>query len=230
MDLASLKSVQNAAKEFLASSSRLDILFNNAGIMAVPAGLTEDGYEIQFGTNHLGHALLTKLLMPTLLKTAKLPDTDVRIVNVSASAYSHAPQGGIKFDLLRSTQEEDNKIVRYCQSKFANILFSNELSHRYPSITSVALHPGIVETGLSKPLADAHLLARVFVAISGLVVLSTVQQGALNQLWAATNKDVQGGEFYLPIGKKAGSPASKDVELGEKLWDWTETELQLYNL
>lgn len=230
MDLASLKSVQSAAKQFLESSSRLDILFNNAGIMAVPAGLTEDGYEIQFGTNHLGHALLNKLLMPALLETTQLPHADVRIVTLSATAYTHAPTGGIKFDLLRSTQEEDNKIVRYCQSKLANVLFSNELARQFPSITAVALHPGIVETGLSKPMRDAHLSARLFVAITALVVLATVQQGALNQLWAATSKDVHSGEFYVPIGKKAGSKSSKDVDLAKKLWNWTEKELQLYNL
>jgi NAD(P)-dependent dehydrogenase (short-subunit alcohol dehydrogenase family) len=182
MDLVSLKSVQNAAKQFLESSSRLDLLFNNAGIMVAPAGLTEDRYELQFGVNYLGHALLTKLLLSTLVKTAQLPDTDVRIITVSATTYSHAPEGGIKFDLLRSTQKENNKIVRYCQSKLANILHSNELARRFPSVMAVALHPGIVETGLSKPMRDAHLSARIFVAITGLVVLATPQQGALNQL------------------------------------------------
>ncbi|KAE9363538.1 NAD(P)-binding protein [Stipitochalara longipes BDJ] len=230
MDLASLKSVQIAAKQFLDSSSRLDVLFNNAGIMAVPAGLTEDGYEIQFGTNHLGHALLTKLLMPTLLKTTQLPDTDVRIVTISAIAYAHAPKGGIKFDLLHTTQEENNKIVRYCQSKLANILYSKELASRYPSITAVALHPGIVETGLSKPMRDAHLLARLFVAITKPIVLVTVQQGALNELWAAVSKEVRTGEFYVPVGKKDGSNLLKNTDLAKKLWDWTETELQSYAL
>jgi retinol dehydrogenase 12 len=211
-------------------SSSLDILFNNAGIMAVPAGLTEDGYEIQFGTNHLGHALLTKLLMPMMAKTAQLPGTDVRIVTVSAIPYAHAPTGGIKFDLLRSTQEEDNKIVRYCQSKLANILYSDELARQFPLINAVALHPGIVETGLSKPIRDACLLARLFVAVPRLVVLVTVQQGALSQLWAATSKDVQNGEFYVPVGEKAGSQLSKDAKLAKKLWDWTEKELQSYIL
>lgn len=230
MDLASLKSVQNAAKQFLESSSRLDLLFNNAGIMTAPAGLTEDGYELQFGTNHLGHALLTKLLLLTLVKTAQLPGTDVRIITVSATAYSHAPDGGIRFDLLRSTQEENNKIVRYCQSKLANILYSNELARRFPSIPAVSLHPGIVETGLSKPMRDAHLSAQIFVAITGLVVLVTPQQGALNQLRAATSKDVRSGESYNPIGKMAGPSLSKNTELAKKLWDWSEKELQSYNL
>ncbi|PMD47424.1 NAD(P)-binding protein [Hyaloscypha variabilis F] len=230
MDLASLKSVQTAAKQFLASSSRLDILFNNAGVMAVPAGLTKDGYEIQIGTNHLGHALLTKLLMPTLLKTAQLPNTDVRIVTVSAIAYAQAPKGGIKFDLLRTTQEENNKIVRYCQSKLANILYSNELASRYPSITAVSLHPGVVETNLSKPLQDSHRLARLLVAISKLIMVVSVQKGALNQLWAATSKEVQTGEFYVPVGKKDESNVLKDTDLAKKLWDWTETELQSYNM
>jgi NAD(P)-dependent dehydrogenase (short-subunit alcohol dehydrogenase family) len=123
---------------------------NDAGIMAVPAPVTEDGYEIQFGTNHLGHALLTKLLVPTLLATAALPDADVRIVTLTSLSHPWSVKGSIKFDTLRTSQEAESKIAKYGQSKLANILHSKELARRYPSITCASMHPGTVETGLSK--------------------------------------------------------------------------------
>ena len=98
LDLGSLAAVKKAADEFKARSDRLDILINNAGIMAVPWSMTEDGYEIQFGTCHMGHALFTELLLPTLLKTAEEPGSDVRIINLSSEAHNMAPKGGIIYE------------------------------------------------------------------------------------------------------------------------------------
>jgi hypothetical protein len=92
------------------------------------------------------------------------------------------------------------------------------------------VHPGIVETGLSKPMRDAHVLVRLFEATVKPFVGATVQQGVLNQLWAATSKEIKPGEYYVPVGKKAGSVASRDVEMAKKLWDWTEKELRAYTL
>ncbi|TVY44959.1 putative oxidoreductase, partial [Lachnellula occidentalis] len=148
-DLTSLSSVQAAAQEFTRLESRLDILMLNAGIMGVPAATTSDGYEVQFGTNHIGHALLTKLLMPTLLHTAGLPGSDVRVVVLSSIA--HVMASGIQFSGLKSADGGlATNMSRYGQSKLANVLFVRELQKRYGErgITAVAVHPGIVRTGL----------------------------------------------------------------------------------
>jgi retinol dehydrogenase-12 len=146
-DLASLTSVVNAAKQISATTQRLDILFCNAGILGAPPGLTKDGYEVHFGTNHLGHALLIKLLLPMLLKTAELP-SDVRVVTASSDGYRFHASEGIFFQDLRSTQENLNLLgrfggwLRYFQSKLANILYTVELAQHYPSIKFIAVHPG----------------------------------------------------------------------------------------
>lgn len=134
LDLASFASVKKAADTFEASSKRLDILMNNAGIMACPAGLTKEGYEIQFGTNHMGHALLSKLLLPTLQRTAKEPGSDVRIINLSSWGNNFAPKGGLIFDAMKTDMQSYTTFSRYGQSKLANILFNRELAKRYPSI------------------------------------------------------------------------------------------------
>ncbi|TVY38466.1 putative oxidoreductase, partial [Lachnellula subtilissima] len=227
MDLASLSSVHSAAKQFLASSSRLDILMNNAGIMAVPPGLTADGYEIQFGTNYLGHALLTKLLLPTMLKTAQEPGSDVRIVTLSSKGHQRGrPQVGIQFEELRSTMEATWTVRRYAQSKVANILHSKELARRYPEITAVSLNPGIVRTGLQDALSRTSLLAKIILPIANMFASVGVEEGVCNQLWAATSPDVKTGEYYEPVGKKAsGSEPARDMTLAGKLWQWTEDEL-----
>jgi len=134
LDLASFASIKQAADTFEASSKRLDMLMNNAGIMACPAALTKEGYETQFGTNHVGHALLTKLLLPTLQRTAKEPGSDVRIINLSSSAHNWAPKGGLVFDAMKTDMQSYSTWARYGQSKVANILFNKELAKRYPSI------------------------------------------------------------------------------------------------
>lgn len=126
---------------------------NNAGIMACPEGLTKEGYEIQFGTNHVGHALLTKLLLPTLQRTAKgAPEGSVRIVNLSSMGEQMAPKpDGIKFDHLKAPNSGGiNTWTRYGQSKLANVLFAKALAKRYPEIVSTSVHPGVVQTELTR--------------------------------------------------------------------------------
>ena len=123
MDLSSLESVQAAARTVLAESGRLDILMLNAGIMAAPPGLTKDGYELQFGTNFLGHALLARLLLPLLESTAAASGADVRVVMLSSHCHMYAlkPEG-IRFDTLRTTADDMGPYGRYGQSKLAIIL------------------------------------------------------------------------------------------------------------
>jgi len=121
LDLASFASIKAAANTVLAENDRLDILINNAGVMALPQGLTKDGFEVQFGTNHMGHALLTKILMPLLLRTASKPDSDVRIVNLSSGAHGIAPKGGFLPETVTTEMPQYHTYARYGQSKMANI-------------------------------------------------------------------------------------------------------------
>lgn len=226
LDLSSFKSIEAAANTFISKSSKLDILMNNAGIMATPYSTTEEGYEIQFGTNHMGHALLTKLLMPTLLETAKHPDADVRIVNLSSAGHQMCPSDGIIYDPDKLSKE--GAWSRYGQAKLANILFTRALAKHYPSITSAAVHPGLIKTELYQ-----HASAGAkFVNIVGV----SVPEGTKNQLWAATAKGVKSGEYYTPVGNlsrpffakffTAGAKHMQDEQMADRLWEWTEGELK----
>lgn len=202
---------------------------NNAGIMATPAATTEEGYEIQFGTNHMGHALLTKLLLPKLQATAKEPGSDVRIVTLSSAGHQWAPKGGIAFEELRSDMKSTSTITRYGQSKLANILYSNELARRYPDIRCISIHPGAVSTGLTRGLTASYWWIKTPVNVLSKVFMATSAEGALNQLWASTNADTKSGKYYVPVAKEnAGSAYAQDKELGAKLWDWTEKELETF--
>lgn len=227
LDLSSLKAVRAAAEAVQASTDRLDVLVNNAGIMAVPAALTADGYEIQFGTNYMGHFLLTKLLLPLLEKTAAIPDTDVRIITMSSGYHNYAPRGGILFDgELEGKMESNTTWVRYGQSKLANILHSRELAKRYPKIKCMAIHPGGVKTNLSVAFQNNHpWIGKPGAFIEGFF-LKTPEQGALGQLWAATSSDAKSEKYYVPLAQQnPGSAYSQDSELAKKLWDWTEEQL-----
>lgn len=230
LDLTSFSSIREAASTFTLKESRLDLLINNAGVMATPYSLTKEGYEIQFGTNHMGHALLTKLLLPTLLETANQPSADVRIVNVSSIAHKMVPSGGLIWD--QALLEKQYTGRRYGQSKLANILFSNELAARYPQITSVSIHPGVIVTDLYASLTDNFFwkfLLGIYQLLTPILPghYKSPEGGALNQTWAATTskEGLVNGEFYTPVGKTgAGSKASKDQGLGKKLWEYTEEE------
>jgi NAD(P)-dependent dehydrogenase (short-subunit alcohol dehydrogenase family) len=241
LDLASLSSVATAADSFSAENSRLDILMNNAGIMAQPPALTKDGYEIRFGTNHVGHYLLTKRLLPIMQKTAAEPNADVRIINLTSGAYKFAPEptGFIPATCTTDMASYDT-FVRYGQSKLANILFTNELVRRYPAITSVSIHPGLVETGLSTPFAEAYPWLSFFLRPIWMLVAKQPSVGAYNQTWASvapvegkagTDKErlkpVKPGGYYVPVAKEGSmTKFAKDGELAKQLWDWTEAELQ----
>jgi len=228
LDLMSFDSIKHAVDEFNSKSIRLDILMNNAGIMATPIAVTKEGYESQLGTNHIGHALLTKLLMPTLLKTAAEPGSDVRIINLSSEAHNLTPPGGIIFETEK--QKTYGPLSRYGQSKLANILFSKGLSKRYPQITTVAVHPGLILTDLYEPV-NRQWLQRVAIGFASFF-FTKIEQGAWNQLWAATiekEKLVNGG-YYKPVGVFGKGSymmgyASND-KLADQLWDWTEEELK----
>ena len=194
--------------------------------MAVPEGLTKQGYEIQFGTNHMGHALLTKLLMPTLLKTAE-QGVDVRVVNVSSEGHKMTPKGGIVLKEAKTDMKTYSTWVRYGQAKLANILYTKGLVEHYPQIKSVVIHPGAVNTNLSLGFQKQHPWVASALAPVLLRMLKTPESGALTQLFAATHPDAKAGVYYTPTAKETTlGTLPSDQNLVTELWDWTENELQ----
>lgn len=193
--------------------------------MAVPYSKTKEGYEIQFGTNHLGHALLTELLLPTLLKTAEQPGSDVRVVDVSSEGHNLAP--GIIYD--QDALEKYHTFRRYGQSKLANILHARELQRRNPSITAVSLHPGVIATDLYASQLETNILARVFLPFIKLFFMD-VPNGAKNQLWAATasKEEVEKSYYWKPVGVASkGNPFyARKADLAKELWEWTEEQFK----
>ncbi|KAL4893224.1 hypothetical protein BDV59DRAFT_177763 [Aspergillus ambiguus] len=231
-DLASLSSVKAAADNILAKESRLDILICNAGIMATPPGMTADGYEVQFGTNHLGHALLIHKFLPLLMGVNSDGSAEERsagrLVILSSDGYRLHPRAGINFDTLKTTQDcgFGSSWIRYGQSKLANILYARELARRYPSLMAVSIHPGVIGTGLVDSLSWAK---RTFVYATTVGTMVSLEEGVKNSLWAATvdQKALVSGAFYKPVGhlwEKLGATALDDA-LSGKLWDWTEEAL-----
>ena len=231
IDLSSLSSVGLAAQKVLAENQRLDILMNNAGVLAAPA-LTSDGYELQFGTNHIGHMYFTLLLLPLLVKTSSHGQNDVRIVNLSSFAHKTAPSAGILLEdggaKLKTTMKEYALFTRYGQSKLANILFTTQLAKRYPNILSVAIHPGAVSTSLGGSVTQSTWLLGIFRKLVD-PLLKRSDEGVKNQLWAATAKKelIQNGKYYEPVGSLSGESAlARDEKLSEELWNWTVRALE----
>lgn len=227
LDLASFKSIRAAAEKFNSDSERLDILMLNAGTMGNPPDTTEERFEVQFGTNHVGHFLLTKLLLPTLQKTvaSATPAPDVRVVTLSSVGHSAAPS----FDVMTSTPAllDASTWTRYGASKAANILFAAELARRYPEILSVAVHPGAVSSNLYEHAKASNAFTRSALAAMSLGFRS-VRTGAMNQLFAAGVKreDLVNGGYYVPIGVHAKTPYASDAKLGKNLWEWTEKQVE----
>ncbi|KAJ7746926.1 oxidoreductase [Mycena maculata] len=230
-DQSSLASVEQAAKKIVSGSDRLDIVIASAGIMNVPPAVTRDGYEIHFAVNHIAHALFIKLFLPTLLHTAELPNADVRIVSVTSQAFAMHPTGGILLDDLRTTQGFGLvKFTRYGQSKLANLLYAAEFARRYPQITAVSIHPGVVRTEL---LASLSFFTRTMAFLTHPFSMLTPAEGAYNQLWAATGdkSKIVNGEFYEPVAVPGGhARRSRDQKLAAHLWEWTDKELEDYRI
>ncbi|RDW89215.1 hypothetical protein BP6252_01247 [Coleophoma cylindrospora] len=228
LDLTSIASVNTATQQF--KHDRLDILMCNAGVMGTPPQLSKDGWEIQFATNHLGHAALIKQLLPVLLKTAEAPDSDVRIVINTSEGWTMHPKKGIDFDTLNTTQDAPfGNWVRYGQSKLANVIYARELARRYPSIKSAAVHPGIINTGL---VGNLSLGNRLFVRATTIGRMVPLEQGVLNQLYLSAcmkKEDIVNGSTYYPVGKELQKldDAATSQELATKLWDWTEKAFQV---
>ncbi|KAE9382214.1 NAD(P)-binding protein [Stipitochalara longipes BDJ] len=232
LDLSSFVSIKEAAARVNSEVERLDLLQLCAGIGMVPPDTTKEGYELQFGTNYLGHTLLTQLLMPKLLSTAARPNTDVRIVSISSVAHKMiAPKAGILFDELKTDMKGHGGAELYGQSKLADALLAYELGKRYPQITSVSVHPGAVKTGVWGGEKNVNwllfnLVMKPLVAMRGV----SPEEGVKTQLWCSFSKDVKSGSYYEKggVAGKEG-PLAHDDQLSEKLWKWTEKELKLHD-
>ncbi len=218
LDLGDLRSVREAAAA-VAEGPPLDLLVNNAGIMVPPREETADGFESQFGVNHLGHFALTGLLLPQLQR-----GTRARIVNVSSSAHW---AGRIDFDDLQATRSY-NRQARYSMSKLANLLFTNELQRRLEAAgadaIAVASHPGVSETELARYMPPWMLLATPLIRLFA----HDPPEAALTTLLAATGPQIRGGDYVGPQGwfgmsgapgPAASSPASRDAKVARRLWD-----------
>jgi NAD(P)-dependent dehydrogenase (short-subunit alcohol dehydrogenase family) len=222
-DLSSLASVRQAGQEIRASHERIDLLINNAGLMMPPRGTTADGFELQFGTNHLGHFALTALLLDRLL-----PVAGSRVVTVASNAHR---AGRINFGDLQS-QRRYWRVAAYGQSKLANLLFTYELQRRLAAAgahtVALAAHPGTTRTELTRHIPG--VLRALNEAVGGLYSQGAAM-GALPTLRAATDPQARGGEYYGPGGRlqNRGYPVrvessarSHDTAVQRRLWAESE--------
>ncbi|XP_047332649.1 short-chain dehydrogenase TIC 32 B, chloroplastic-like [Impatiens glandulifera] len=222
LDLCSINSIKNFAKEFIALNLPLNILINNAGIMFCPFELTVDGIELQFATNHLGHFLLTNLLLDKMKETAKNSGIQGRIVNLSSVAHIHTYWGGILFDHINDPNRYSDKKA-YGQSKLANILHANELSRRLQeegaNITVNSLHPGLIMTNL---MQHTYFLMR-FLKFFSYHLWKTVPQGAATTCYLALHPQLEGvtGRYYSDCNESTSSSYGTDEVLAKKLWDFS---------
>jgi NAD(P)-dependent dehydrogenase (short-subunit alcohol dehydrogenase family) len=211
MDLGSLGSVRRAAESFLGRDEPLHVLVNNAG-MAGSRGLTKDGFELVFGTNHLGPFLLTTLLLPRLRASAP-----ARIVNVSSKAHYEAKR--IDWDALRRPTRAITSLPEYEVSKLCNVLFTKELARGKagPGVRSYVLHPGVIASDIWRriPWPVRPLMLRRML---------TVEQGAQTSLYCATSPEVadHDGRYYDDQKEKAPSRLAEDVVLAKTLWEKSE--------
>jgi len=222
LDLTSLASIRAAAEQLRADHDRIDLLINNAGVMWTPKSTTADGFELQFGTNHLGHFALTGLLLDRLQ-----PVPGSRVVTVSS--IGHRLRAAIHFDDLQ-WEHSYNRVGAYGQSKLANLLFTYELQRRLAprgTTAAVAAHPGGSRTELTRNVP--RLVAAVNAVLEPLY--QGADRGALPTLRAATDPGVHGGQYYGPggIGELRGYPKvvpssdqSHDLKLQRRLWEVSE--------
>jgi NAD(P)-dependent dehydrogenase (short-subunit alcohol dehydrogenase family) len=224
LDLASLASVRGFADRFKATHDGLELLINNAGVMGTPRRRTADGFELQFGTNHLGHFALTTALLETLEGRE-----DARVVTLSSTAHK---MGRINFDNLNG----DRHYFRwnaYGQSKLANLLFALELDRRLraegSTVKSLAAHPGYAATNLQS--AGPPLVDRLVMVASNALIAQSDEMGALPTLYAATQPGLEGGTYIGPdsFREQRGHPTivhpngrARDPETARRLWEVSE--------
>lgn len=225
LDLASLDSVRRFADAFRLRHDRLHLVINNAGVMMTPFGRTEDGFERQLGVNHLGHFALTGLLLDRLREAG-----ETRVVTVSSGAHR---RGTLDFDDLMYDEGGYSPFAAYARSKLANLVFTFELQRRLDtageSTLAVAVHPGFARTELTR-YVEHRTLARLLLPLFSPFAQSA-RMGALPTLRAATDPDVEGGEYYGPDGfmeqrgwpvQVEASAAARDPVTARRLWEVSE--------
>ncbi|KAG6386350.1 hypothetical protein SASPL_155248 [Salvia splendens] len=222
LDLASLDSVEAFSHEFATLNLHLNILINNAGIMFCPFQLSQDGIEMQFATNHLGHFYLTNLLLDKMKETAKSTGIEGRIVNLSSVAHLLTYPEGIAFEQISDKKKYDDKKA-YGQSKLANILHANELSRRLESegvnITVNSVHPGLIMTNLFR---YSGILMKML-KLATHILWKNVPQGAATTCYVALHPGLKGvsGNYYVDCNEFKSSSLARDEALAKRLWDFS---------
>ena len=234
LDLASLQSTHDFCRAFSTEHERLDLLVNNAGVMFPPLTRTADGFELQFGTNHLGHFALTAGLLPKLIASNK-----ARVVNVSSAGHRFS---GIDFDDPNFEIRDYDKFIGYGQSKTANVLFGAELDRRYGErgVHSFSLHPGMIATDLARHMDtdDFNVLIERAKARAGgddassdggetsaaMPSFKTIPQGAATSIWAciAPELDASGGAYCSDCAIATPELWASDVDHAQRLWDLSQ--------
>ncbi|RFU24942.1 hypothetical protein B7463_g11391, partial [Scytalidium lignicola] len=237
LDLDDLSGIKASAQEFLGKEKRLDVLFNNAGVMKPPEGSkTKQGYELQIGTNCVAPHLFTKVLLPLMIETAKTsPAGSVRIVDVASSAVDMSPQGGVNMNNL-DYKVNQGPWHKYAVSKAGNVYHSKEIARRYgkDGIVSVSLNPGNLKSELQRHLSGLE-------ALLVKLILYPPINGAYTELFAGLSPDVtveKNGAWIGPWGRFV--PLRQDIEKGalpeseggtsiaQKFWDWCEEQVKQY--
>jgi NAD(P)-dependent dehydrogenase (short-subunit alcohol dehydrogenase family) len=227
LDVASLASVHEFAAGYAADHSGLDMLINNAGVMATPFKLTPDGFELQFTTNYLGHFALTGLLLPTLMARP-----GARVVNLTTFGVNY--WGKIDFDNLQG-ERKYSKSAAYTQAKMANLVFAKELSRRFSGrgLIGVAAHPGYAATDVLYvgPRMANNRIQELWYRFTTALLAKPTEQGAWPSLYAACSPGVVPGASYAPsgpaqirgaVGRVKTPPQAEDPDLGRRLWEVSE--------
>ncbi|XP_052120315.1 retinol dehydrogenase 11-like isoform X1 [Frankliniella occidentalis] len=218
LDLCSLASVRRCAKQLLEQEKNIDILINNAGIMACPRKVTEDGLEMQLGVNHMAHFLLTCLLLPRIRATGH-----ARIITLSSLVHS---RGVIHFDDLAG-EKSYGASDRYCQSKLANVLFTKELAerlkaHNISDVTVYAVHPGVVATELSRHLDSGVFPGATFFWDRIMKLwIKTPEQGAQTTIHCAVDEDAgsETGLYYADCRPVTPGHRAQNADVARRLWE-----------
>jgi len=238
LDLGDLNSINKAAREFLSKENKLDILFNNAGVMVPPTDqLTSQGYDLQFGTNVLGHYYFTTLLLPALKRSTEVTGKKARVVNTSSMGHMFAPGSGIEWSSLKGGKERDDQIKKwgtsripgkgagwllYGTSKIGNIMFSHILNRYHGEyVASYSVHPGGIRTELQRHGAPIE-------RVISMGFLHPVKMGPLSQLWAGTMPDAENhvGGYLVPWARLGSAdPRSANEQLQDELKVYLEKQV-----